>query len=248
MFAISSAGIPRIDTYADALRFHDKAAEKPWPSGGEDYPFPNKRYRQYGVRKLADGSVVFRYHSTDVVTWHPDDSCTLRPWNSLSTQTFASPLLPKHVWLTGSCTKLVQGDWKEGWIYPLGHEPVRIGGPDDAIITGMKFEKERVDRKAAKVVLARTRYAEYRNWYQLMAPMLMPGCAGGYVSSERALELLANPEDWHELMTAWSNAGRPDTLRKIIYENHRSEVYYTEYFDRLPVSALRGSKLEIFPA
>lgn len=235
-FAINTANVPRINTYADALRFHDKASQKPWRNGGEDFPFPGKRVRQYGVRKLADGSIAFRYHSTDVVTWHPDDSCTLDPWNSQSTQAFANHLLPRHVYTTSQCSKLVTGGWQDGWVYPLSGK-VRIGGPDDAIITGARFAIERVNRKRAKVALARTRYAEYREWYGLMRPMLGDGFTpdGTWLLEHEALGLLADEQCWHKLMTCrWGHLGHPDNLREIIYRKNYSEVYCTEYADRLP--------------
>lgn len=240
-FAISTAGVPRLNSYSDALAAFEKASLKPWKNGGEDLPFPQKRSRSYGIRQLTDGSIAFRFHSTDVVTWYPDNSCTLQPYMSQSTQAFANCLLPNHATVTSACSRLVIGGWRDGWAYPLGGRPVRIGGPDDVVATGMVFECKRVNRKAAKAALARTRYTEYRNWYQLMAPMLTGPAAGEWLHEEDVLRYLEDPEKWHSLMVAWNDKGRPDKVRQIIYTRFRAEVFYAERVDKLPTSALRNN-------
>lgn len=228
MFAISTAGIPRINSYTDALRYHDRAAQKPWRNGGEDYPFPEKRARQYGVRKLDDGSVVFRLHSTDVVTWHPDNSVTLKVYTSQSTQAFANCLLPYGVSTGGGMTRLEIGrDWRANKMYPIA-STVHIAPDHETIDTPLVWEKRKTDRKVARRVLAETRYAEYREWWTLMTAMTQPNLKfGNYYRPSEMVAMLADQSFWHDLMTAWSG-GSPDAVRYAIYGCSAEPVYYHE--------------------
>ncbi len=232
MFAISTAGIPRINSYTDALRYHDRAAQKPWRTGGEDYPFPEKRARQYGVRKVSDGSVVFRLHSTDVVKWHPDNSITIEVYTSQSTQAFADCLLPPGIHTGGGMTQLHVGNsWSTRKIYPIAGT-VRIAPDHETIDTPVVWEKRRVDRKVAKAVLAQTNYAEYREWWQLMTAMAEPRLEffSPYWHDRDKVEALADRDRWHELMCTWSG-GRPDQVRQAVYNCTSEPVYYLEHFD-----------------
>jgi hypothetical protein len=231
MFAISTAGIPRINSYTDALRYHDRAAQMPWRNGGEDYPFPEKRARQYGVRKTSgEGSIVFRLHSTDVVTWHPDNSITIEVYTSHSTAAFADCLLPSGIHTGGGMTRLVVGDGSTRKVYPIAGT-VRIAPDHETIDTPVVWEKRRVDRKVAKAVLAQTNYVEYREWWQLMTAMTKPTLKfHPYWLDWDKVEALADRNRWHDLMCTWSG-GSPDQVRQAIYNRTSEPVYYYEHFD-----------------
>ena len=227
-FAISTANIPSIFSYADALHYHDRAAQKPWRNGGEDFPFPEKRVRQYGVRKLADGSVAFRLHSTDVVTWHPDNSITLEVYTSQSTQAFANCLLPSPVSVGGQMTRLEIGrDWRAQKMYPIANT-VHIAPDHETVDTPMVWEKRKTDRKVAQRVLAETRYAEYREWYKLMTAMMpAPLELRDFYRPSETVAMLAHQNFWHDLMTSWSG-GSPDAVRMAIYDQTTEPVFYHE--------------------
>jgi hypothetical protein len=227
-FAISTANIPSIFSYTDALRYHDRAAQKPWRNGGEDFPFPEKRVRQYGVRKLNDGSIAFRLHSTDVVTWHPDNSLTLEVYTSQSTQAFANCLLPYGVSTGGGMTRLEIGrNWKAQKMYPIA-DTVHIAPDHETIDTPVVWERRRTDRKVARRVLAETRYAEYREWYKLMRSMMTePPKLLGFWSPRETVAMLADQSFWHDLMTSWSG-GTPDDVRYAIYDQTNEPVFYHE--------------------
>jgi len=227
-FAISTANIPSIFSYTAALRYHDRAAQKPWRNGGEDFPFLEIRARHYGVRKLSDGSIAFRYHSTDVVTWHPDNSITLKVYTSQSTQAFANCLLPYGLHTGGGMSNLWVGrDWRAAKIYPIANT-VRIAPDHETVDTPMVWEKRKTDRKVARRVLAETRYAEYREWYKLMRSMMTaPLELRGFWSPRETVAMLADQDYWHDLMTAWSG-GDPDSVRMAIYDQTNEPVFYHE--------------------
>ena len=231
-FAITTAGMPRIDNYTDALNFHARAAEKPWRNGGEDYPFPEKRARQYGVRKTANGSIAFRFHRTDVVTWHPDNSITLEVWNSQSTQAFANTLLPFGVSPTRGMTRLVVGGWRDGKVYPIART-VRIGPDHTTVETPLVWETLTIDRKVAKRVLADTRYAEYREWWTLMTAMQPDrqlSYGSGIFRPSDIVEALADKDRWHDLMTSYA-ALTVDHVRQAIYACTHEPVYVRKRVD-----------------
>jgi hypothetical protein len=108
VFSLSFSGC-RCDSYADALKYYE-TADKFARSGknmhrtheGEraaDRSDTGNRKGHCGVRLVGDGSVAFRYHGTDVVTFHKDNSVEVHMYSSVSTGNFANELLPHGVHL-----------------------------------------------------------------------------------------------------------------------------------------------------
>jgi hypothetical protein len=79
--------------------------------------FANKTSRKLGnntyARILSDGSVAIRYHETDVVTIHPDDTATLRTggWKTYTTRARMDEYSPVLVYGKCQTRSWDSGDW-----------------------------------------------------------------------------------------------------------------------------------------
>jgi hypothetical protein len=230
-FGLSNSSVPSISSYNDARSYHDTCERNTWRNGGEDHPFLEQRKRHLGVSMNADEDIQFRMHDTHVVTWHKKGGYTIDPYNSQSTATFASSLIPHRHYVSGSCTLLHIGDK----IYPIGHDKVWVSPSGEVQNGNFVFEKTLVDRKGAKEVLAATRYDEYRLWYRDMDAMLHGGFArqqfefkGKWLYAHGEVpQHLADPELWHDLAT--SNLGNPVKVRENIYTDHADKCYKFEH-------------------
>lgn len=98
-FIVSTDFFPRIERHADALAHWNKV--KPYRNhDGETKPIGTRRgfYNDTKtMRVLSDGSIAFRYHRTDCVIWHPDDTVTIEGWSSMSTTAFIGALSPHGI-------------------------------------------------------------------------------------------------------------------------------------------------------
>lgn len=233
----------RCDNYKQALDLFERTT--PWRNGGEDHPLPNKRVRHMGVRKLPDGSIAFRFHRTDVVTWRPDETYTLVPYQSQSTCDFASAFLPygHNLCKTGAVLGIYERTGPSVY-YPVEYDSnVHVNPTLKAPTHKLNsiFVKQRVNQKAAKAARDKTRYAEFAEWYKLMMAMRnnMPIMHGEFtynVTSHDILNALADESRWHDLMTSgYFCSDILGDIRDAIYrDNHYSNpVYYYETAETL---------------
>ena len=238
MFSVSMGDVPYVRNHAEALKFFHDAV--PWRGSddGDERPLINKRHRQYGVR-LDGTDVAFRMHYTDVIVWHADNSVTINTFPSRSTCEFATNFLPFGTYLSNEAAHL----YVNGWVYPVAGKSLRILSDDTVADNNSVFAKRTVNRKNARALLATTNYAEYRKWYGVMSSMTgrVAPWNRNYIAQGDATLLLADSEQWHELMM--SNAGTPDQVRERIYneQGYNYDVWDTEIRDRMPRDAtLRG--------
>ena len=84
--------VPYIQNYTQALTCH--ANIQPW-RGYEpnERPLAKRSQHHITIRKLHDGSVACKLYNTDVVTYHPDNTVTLVPYASKTTDVMVSRLL-----------------------------------------------------------------------------------------------------------------------------------------------------------
>lgn len=228
MFAINMTSAPRVQSYDDAVRVLCKATEKVTTHVqlGEEFRIPGKQNSpQMSVRKTATG-IAFRYHHTDVIEWHRDNSYTLTPWSSVSTCTFFGAFSPFGHYLTKNGHALVI----DGTAYALaGSVTVANGEPAGSL--GW-FQKRRVDREEAKRVLAGTKYEEYRIWYKTFRPMLEFVTPGFYWSNKDIIDILEDTDMWVKLATGTGRDGSPAGVRRAIYDYE--DCYWTEGFTSVP--------------
>lgn len=91
--------LPRIGSYAGAEAYY--SSTNFWrgeSSGYKPLVRPGQRkWRQFGICKNGDGSYDCRLWNTDVITFHPDDRVTFRPWGSISTNDFVNKVGPGNI-------------------------------------------------------------------------------------------------------------------------------------------------------
>jgi hypothetical protein len=233
MFGLSmrNCAVQGINSHAEAAAFYNSCKIKRGYDHGDERPIRGKERSDMSVRISPNGAVRFKYHHTDVVSWYPDNSFRVATYRSNSTCAFAGCFTPRRTHMTKTGTVLAHGDV----YYPLrGSLTVHADGRVEQEYADTCFGIPRTDRRKGKEALARTRYAEYRAWHNVMWPMALGGGSARRYSWEvelRVLELLANEAGWHELMMA--TIGDPNNLRKLIY-SLSGGVFYTEYADTLP--------------
>jgi len=217
-FALRMHRTGYVKSYADAVTMYNRAT--PWR--GEDpvgeRPLPNKRTRDIGVR-MDNEDVVFRYHHTDVIRWRKDGSYTINTggYDTMSTCEFASHFMPQRHWLTKNTAHLNIDDWTYAVV---GHE-VTVSGTGTVSGHGLgAFETKRVNRANAKRLLADIGYPEYRDWYNVMYPMVRDTMPRMWqresYSAHQMVSMLRDKDSWHALMVSYSSD--LNTLRNVMYD------------------------------
>lgn len=180
-FALDLWNVPVVRNYRMAEQFFMNAQLTPWrktaPHQHDDYPFPEKKQRNLGVRKDDNGDIIFRLHDTDVVRWKPDNTAECKIWASPSTCNFYANFLPNGIYF--SCPNTLSGIliYVQDYKFPVCSDfTVRLMTDGSAEITPVvpyAFVKKRIKRKEAREVLKDTSYHEFCAWSKVMAPMLI---------------------------------------------------------------------------
>lgn len=235
MFGLNmySCAARSINNHAEAVAFYESCKTK---RGSDERRLRGKETsRNMTVRIDASGNVLFKYHDTDVVTWRPNNSYVVHGWASRSTATFASTFIPDNHFMSRECQRLHIGSWSYGTVYPVWRSVTVYG---DTVQTNGVFVRQVVDRKAARVVLARTRYAEYRDWYNVTIPMMRdsmpPSWNRKWYSPSEFVSMLDDTDRWLDIML--SVGGTPDAVREMLYRNSGDEAYITVTEATLPAS------------
>lgn len=192
-----------------------------------------------GISRTENGDIVFTYHQTDVVTWHPDNSLSLDlSYKSISTTVFANRFVPAEVGVYSECSYIVVG---RKYYQPKWRVHIAIGD-EGAYLSNLArdtvpFRKVRLDRKATKAVLATTGYAAFREWYMLSAPVLgldkLHRDRKAFVDDIPAA--LADRQQYMKLLNSaqFGTGLRPDSflshIRDYLYVGH--DVHVTETYD-----------------
>ena len=209
------------------------------------------------IRKLNNGSIAFRLHSTDVVTFHVDGTVELWPYASVSTCAFVRSVfgyhnhihahwsdrdykLPNHVtqvegryYHTPSFATLSKDDTTSRWSLLAGNEP---------------FEVTTLDKTLTKEALKDTGYNQFKLWLNTQIRLGLDPRKGDswrafpYEWSHREVSqyLTAGPEGWNELVRRMSkrcHVNRDlEVLRRAVYKyagaGTTTEVpYFEDYND-----------------
>jgi hypothetical protein len=246
MFTLNTRELHTARSYADAevlMAAAEKAGKRRRDDTPGEYRIPAKwNSPQLGVRRRGDDAITFRYHRTDVVTWHPDGAFTIAPGMfSRSTKAFAEAFLPNSINIYNEARVLVSA----GTAYALSEGATHFAPYKDAeygtrhkLAEGQRlqhhFYQERIDRKAARTVLSQYRYAEYAAWHKVMSKVFETPRQYGSLPNETVLADLAlglvdcsedEPVGWTRLL--YRHCGAPSTIREVIYRRHRADgVYY----------------------
>lgn len=241
MFSINLRDVYSVSNYKQAVEFYKKSAGYDGPRKAREYfdhPLIGKPASpQMGVR--MDGTdVVFRFHAVDVVTWHKTGAYTFRQYNSISTSLFFENFTPfEHQSYRGfDAVSLNDTAW------PLGRGSFRVKNNRIIGKTGAVFVKTTVNRAGAKAVLANTAYAEYRDWYKAVRPLL-GGVRHGYMQGAEVVSAIEDKDRWIDIVEF--DHGHPDKVRQAIYEENADKCYTGTSHKTLPTSELRSSNVSI---
>ena len=142
----------------------------------------NSSERKWSIRMLkGSGAIACRYWNTDVVVFNPDNSITLRPWRSMTTDVFANALMPSGIGVNFnnskgmlvSCGEEGLRCWKHDRIYDLKggeitferHEwPTPEWWPRDPVATTDSIEDPRVNRKRARAACLKHDLKTFERW------------------------------------------------------------------------------------
>lgn len=139
-FSISGHNLPSCHDYESAVRVFEKAPDWGRHSGRHynERRMTTRADRDHmGVRLSTAGDVIFRYHSTDVVTWHKDNTFTIRPWASVSTSIFIKAFTP-----TGVYAQMTHGAGPLICCYRQGPDYERYGHKIYVIYNRATFERD----------------------------------------------------------------------------------------------------------
>lgn len=237
MFAINMRDADSVGSYPDALAVYNKGKDR----GLNERRIPGKENSPTMSMRMIGSSVAFRYHYTDVVVWHEDNTCTLTTFPSVSTCTFANNYLPFRTYLGKTGRVLFAG----GVYYaPDMSGSVQITSSGGTVTGDLGcFYKTKINRDRAKAYLAGTPYAAYRDWYNLNRP-LFPDDLGRTNLPYRFVDLLADKENWVRLLLGGAT---PSTVRAALYDAAPVSAgvfddVYTGTLDKYPTSWTPTSK------
>ena len=242
-----------ISSYASALRKWESITPVRGRQDQNTRPLYRRTNDTTTIRQLNNGSIAFRLHSTDVVTFNVDGTLDLEPYSSVSTCAFVRAVLgyhnsihahwsdrdhnlPNHVtqvegryYHTPTFASLVKDDTTNKWSLLAGSEP---------------FDMVTLDRQLTKEALKDTGYNDFKLW---LATQIRLGLdpregdswrRGPYDWSHRDVSsyLTNGPSYWGEMvrrMSVHCDINRElETLRRAVYK-YAGAVTTTEvpYFE-----------------
>lgn len=241
MFAYSGRNLPRLSSYTAAVEFFAQA--QTWRGDspdGERKLDGNKRHAT--IRELSDGSIACRLHNTDVITYHPDNTITVRPWGSRSTDEFFNALTRAIYGLQSSFTA---GVIQVGGRFYRAVEKMKINVADrpEMLTKTEPFRFDSINRKRAKAARDLYGYSDFSAYAGMAEKMGMapvpPRERMPVFTPEARLDALKNREYWPHLLVpqshkvfgevvAVSAALTLSDVRQAIYTVHRDVYDKTE--------------------
>lgn len=227
---LSTCGVPCIENYEEALRFFEK--KKPWRGGSENVrPVHRSRRRHMEMRKISDGSIVFRLYNTDVVTWYPCGDFSVTPYPSKTTDAFAHALLPSGIYPQFTHrlgTLLMIGDR----LYKCDRV-VHLSCRDGVwrIVDGtLPFTVPVLDKGAARKALHASGFADFLLWRKASTALGLTVAADYFwPGSDGVYDMLQDREQWLDLHGALFTTHREAVLRNHIYRKHGAISYTTKH-------------------
>lgn len=245
-FAISARNLPAVSSYTQACILWEArrglrhlASSQGYRERYGDAPLADHRRDYMGVSMEADGDVVFRYHDTNVVTWHADGRCTLDlSYASVSTQTFAHELGPSDIRISLDTKYVVGGQavigvhtghtTMHGYLVPTytcyrvdDVVTLHVGGERTVVDVDdtQPFIRRAVNRQRAKEARSETRYDDFAAWLRDdFSPWVMAKEALGqslktlrtaHPNCAERLRMLEREDDWPILARGCGLVARP---------------------------------------
>ena len=256
-FGLSMPGVSAVRSYDQAVRAFEEGRvfrDQGWlPYGARALKGHSKNYCL--VRQAVDGSVIFRYHRTDLVTWHPDNTCTATNggYPSQSTATFIERFTPDRVYIWNAATVLALGHWNDPdrrYYNMSGGIELRFTERGELLNPQVcrPFTAERIDRAKAKARLTEKGYYPFAKWYRTIRPMVEWAHQDGphqyEYSDDWIFNMVREESRWPEMLRSkclgWglTQDSFLAALRKRIYNSvYDQRPYYTEeapWLDKSP--------------
>jgi hypothetical protein len=216
---------PAIHSYARALRaWHDGHVFRSSPGGARG--LVDGRKKHLTVEKTENQDIILRLYGHPVATWHPDNSVTIKGWDTISTVVFARHCTPANMSarLCGGRFAIDIRD-RGGWrTYRADDITFReCDGTWKAYSKVTPWMISTVNRERAKQAREESGYNEFRAWLIVYVQMVAAPEQRNYDNDKIAL--LHDRSKWRELAAcypeAWRNAERAlESLRKTIYHQH----------------------------
>lgn len=237
MFSYNGRNLPTLNNYAAALSFYEQA--KTWRNDSDNERKLDGSKRHVAIRKESNGSIACKLHRTDVITYHPDNTITVKPWGSRSTDEFFNGLARGIYGLSSSFTSGVIRVG-ERFYRAIDTLKIDIGSRPLALLSEPEpFRFATINRKRAKEVRDQYNYNDFAAYVRMAEKMRvspLPLTERRDVYSPRAkLDTLAVRELWPHLLVPGWQAGiysgviisaslTLSTMRDAIYSEH-PEVY-----------------------
>lgn len=253
---LSSAQLPRIRTYADALA-HFNGAD-PYHGGrfkGEK-PLGNRRYTECRIHKYdgGDSPIALQYHGSDVVMVYPKDEfhISLCKWDTVGTRQFIWATTPFDIKHSRGVTYLgVQEEGETKW-FAFDTAEATLKVKNNVVLNPVRASEHRLNRAA--LIDIQKRYRAFREYVSDMGSVLV-GIPDTEVN-EIALKLPKEPDPYHKNRTIqrlilpvmetrfYHGVTRPrETIKQFLIDvetaqrNNDLNAFYT-LFVHLGVSAL----------
>ncbi len=166
---IDMSSIPQLDDHTQALRHYDKVV--PIRGSSNIRPIGCRRKQHMRIHVLHDGSVACRLYSTDVVTYHPDDSITIRSWSSNSTNDFAYAILPSGIRpaFTKEISSVNYYTAEGEWLYVNASRPLtfeRVNGGRWRVVgeEPEPYYHYKIDRKKMNAAVKASGLDQFETW------------------------------------------------------------------------------------
>ena len=108
-FAYSGSDVPDINNYDQAVYRYNQA--RTWRDKRTERKLGNSDKSYHGITLRENGDVALRYHDTDVVTWHPDNSFSVCTYPSRSTDAFIVRCTPSDFSTYFNNARKMNGDY-----------------------------------------------------------------------------------------------------------------------------------------
>ncbi len=230
-FSYDGRYLPSLRSYAAALSFWESAPR--WPDEPVERALDSKRKKFVTIRKLSDNSIACRLHNTDVVTFHPDNSVSIQPYQSISTDEFFNRLGVSgglQSWFNSRVIRV-----REYWYQAVSRDALRISLDTLEWRTPpAPFKIRTIDRKRAKAARDQYDYAAFAGWAKMLeASQTTPEFRSGWFNHNTILDRLQDRNDWPTLIVLKKYGQIVDAnatikrVREAIYLE-QPEVYNTE--------------------
>lgn len=230
-FSYDGRNLPRITNYTLASDVLDRAPR--WKNQTGDYDeraLDTKRKKHVTIRKLRDNSIACRLHNTDVITFHPDNTMTVKPWSSISTDEFFNSLIgANHGILAWFNTGLIRVQDK----FYIAYDELKIDCASGRLLSEPRpFRISTINRKKSGEVRKLYSYQDFATWVKMMAAMneIPPRQNRMWVALHDVCSMMQDRNDWPALMLTTDYPPRVDVIgtlnrvREGIYDKH-PEVY-----------------------